>query len=139
MYVHTDTCLLIYILPRRYSTGEPRLWSAHNNEADCVEAGGNWFTEYGYIDVATNVRNNVACISLNSTLTRGYTSVWAPRNWADRTPQCLILPPPPDCQQVGWSRVNHLGNGRDGVPLNYTWKIPYFMNNKTKLAVVRIR
>ncbi|CAI8015465.1 Protein DD3-3 [Geodia barretti] len=25
------------------------------------------------------------------------------------------LPGPPECQQVGWTRVNHLGNGREGT------------------------
>jgi len=32
--------------------------------------------------------------------------------------------PAPDCGQVGWSRVNHLGNGRDGQALTYNWTLP---------------
>lgn len=32
--------------------------------------------------------------------------------------------PAPDCRQGQWSRVNHLGNGRDGQPLMYNWTLP---------------
>ena len=32
--------------------------------------------------------------------------------------------PAPKCRQVDWSRVNHLGNGRDGQPLMYNWTLP---------------
>jgi hypothetical protein len=30
----------------------------------------------------------------------------------------------PECVQVGWSRDNHLGNGRFGQPLSYNWTMP---------------
>ena len=32
--------------------------------------------------------------------------------------------PAPVCQQADWSRVNHLGNGREGQPLTFNWTIP---------------
>lgn len=32
--------------------------------------------------------------------------------------------PAPDCGPVEWSRVNHLGNGRNGQPLMYNWTLP---------------
>jgi len=32
----------------------------------------------------------------------------------------------PDCQQVNWSRQNHLGNGRFGQLLSYNWTLPAF-------------
>lgn len=122
----------------RYAdTGERRAWSEYNNEEACVENGGTWFTEYAYIDIIDTATTEAACSAL--TLREGYTSVWAPRSWADPTDKCLILPPAPECDQVGWSRVNHLGNGRDGVPLNYTWTLPSFLNDQHKLVVVRIR
>jgi hypothetical protein len=47
--------------------------------------------------------------------------------------------PAPACEQVGWSRVNHLGNGREGQALSYNWTLPTFTgdlavpNNKIKL------
>jgi plastocyanin len=34
--------------------------------------------------------------------------------------------PAPDCKQSAWSRDNHLGDGRDGTPNNYTWTLPSF-------------
>lgn len=32
--------------------------------------------------------------------------------------------PAPECKLGEWSRVNHLGNGRDGKPTNYKWTVP---------------
>jgi len=32
--------------------------------------------------------------------------------------------PQPVCQQVDWSRVNHLGNGLNNQPLQFNWTIP---------------
>jgi len=30
----------------------------------------------------------------------------------------------PACDQIGWSRVNHLGNSRNAQPLTYNWTLP---------------
>ena len=97
---------------------------------------GEWFTEYAWIDIDSNANSQQACINRN--LTDQLRRVWAPPSFGDSA-ACLVLPPPPVCIQGGWSRVNHLGNGRDGVPLNYTWELPFFPSQETKLAVVRIR
>jgi hypothetical protein len=32
--------------------------------------------------------------------------------------------PPPECKPAPWTRDNHLGNGRDGELVGYTWKLP---------------
>ena len=98
---------------------------------------GVWDTEYAYIDYDRDINNPTACNQRNNT--DGYRRVWAKRTFSDTQSRCLILPGPPECVQAGWSRDNHLGNGRDGVPLNYTWRIPYFPSQRSKLAVVRIR
>lgn len=124
---------------QNYTTGQARLWSEYNNQEECEENGGRWFTEYGYIDIDTTANSLPLCMSRNNSLPRNYRAVWSHANWAEPDESCLILGPPPECTQVGWSRVNHLGNGRDGVPLNYTWKIPHFLNNGNKLAVIRMR
>lgn len=56
--------------------------------------------------------------------------------------------PPPECKTADWSRVNHLGNGRDGKPVTYKWKIPemnqlgqYTETNNGQIAkcVLRLR
>ena len=134
--MYDDDCTLY--LCRSYATGEPRLWSAYNNQEECEANDGTWFTEYGYVDIDTTAVNPTQCEARNTTLPEGYYTVWTRPSWTEPDQQCLILGPPPECDQVGWSRVNHLGNGRDGVPLNYTWRIPSFFG-KNKLAVVRIR
>jgi hypothetical protein len=32
--------------------------------------------------------------------------------------------PQPICEQASWSRVNHLGNGRNGQPVTFNWTLP---------------
>ena len=100
---------------------------------------GVWYTEYAYIDYDRDISTPTECSQRNANSPDGYRRVWAKPTYFDTTYRCLILPGPPECVQAGWSRDNHLGNGRDGVPLNYTWKIPYFPSETQKLIVVRIR
>ena len=95
---------------------------------------GVWFTEYAHID--TEEVSLQECQRRNNT--DGYMRMWAPKD-VNQPSECLVLPNAPACMQGGWTRVNHLGNGRDGVPLNITWRIPYFPSNRTKLAVLRVR
>jgi len=54
----------------------------------------------------------------------------------------------PDCEQAPWSRTNHLGNGRDGQHINYTWTLPAFDDligdafgdtHESKKCVLRLR
>ena len=97
---------------------------------------GTWFLEYAYIDVDSTVTSEAGCNGRDGF--DGLPRVWARRR-IDTALQCLVLPSPPTCSPAAWSRVNHLGNGRDGVPLNYTWEMPYFPSTGTKKVVVRIR
>ena len=100
---------------------------------------GVWYTEYAYIDVDPAANNPTTCAQRNDESPDGLPRVWAKTSYLAPDYSCLVLPGPPECIQAGWSRDNHLGNGRDGVPLNYTWRIPYFPSGENKLAVVRIR
>ena len=97
---------------------------------------GEWFTAYAYIDVVAAAGES-DCLQRN-TNDDGLTYVWKPKKIGE-SPSCLVLPPQPDCQAADWTRVNHLGNGRAGVPLNYTWRLPYFPSNEMKRVVVRLR
>ena len=97
---------------------------------------GMWFEEYAYIEIDSVATTEVQCN--NREANDGISRVWAPAHFGEN-PSCLVLASAPACEQVGWSRVNHLGNGRDGVPLNYTWKLPYFPSGNSKLAVLRMR
>ncbi len=98
--------------------------------------------EYGYIDIDTDATSEAMCRNRNDSTRANYDGmvrVWYFAKFGDTDMQCLVLPPKPDCTQGGWTRVNHLGNSRDGVPLNYTWTLPYFPSGEAKLAVLRIR
>ena len=54
--------------------------------------------------------------------------------------------PPPDCQEMLWTRDNHLGNGGvDGYPVYYNWTLPpptgesQTLNADTDKNIVRLR
>lgn len=98
---------------------------------------GTWYTEYAYIDVEDSSVTQAMCGQLNNS--DGLQRVWHPMRAGQTENRCLVLPPPPVCRPAPRSRVNHLGNGVDGVPLNYTWTLPYFPSGVAKRVVVRIR
>ena len=92
--------------------------------------------EHAYIDI-TSAANEALCEAEEAS--DGLPRVWSQPHYGE-PPQCLVLPAGgPECMQVGWTRVNHLGNGREGAPLNYTWRLPYFPSGGNKIAVLRIR
>ena len=99
-----------------------------------IYSPGTWYTEYAWID--TENVTQATCLQRNNT--DGYQRIWYPPKFGEAA-TCLVLPNAPECVQVGWTRDNHLGNSRDGVPLNYTWNIPHFPSGRTKRAVLRIR
>ena len=101
-----------------------------------VVRAGEWFQEYAYIDIDSPT-SEATCEAREAV--DGLDRVWARPTFADSDAACLVLPAAPDCRQVGWTRVNHLGNSRTGVPLNYTWRLPYFPSGNSKLVVLRIR
>eukprot|EP00056_Hartaetosiga_gracilis_P022713 m.32523 g.32523 ORF g.32523 m.32523 type:complete len:769 (+) comp9789_c0_seq1:45-2351(+) len=43
-------------------------------------------------------------------------------NWVLHPPH---YKPAPECRQAEWTRVNHLGNGRNGQPVRYNWTLPF--------------
>ena len=53
--------------------------------------------------------------------------------------QCLVGLDAPACREAPFSRDNHLGNGVDLEPLNYTWKLPFFPSETQQRCVLRIR
>lgn len=73
----------------------------------CVSASNN--NDNTAVNTAMNVNTEEECTALGA----GY--VWKGFTWGVAAP---------DCVQGAWSRVNHLGNGRDGQPLTYNWTIP---------------
>eukprot|EP00731_Ephydatia_muelleri_P011690 Em0006g584a len=117
-----------------YSDGGVRPWSEFNTYSTCVANGGSWWVVRSYIDIESVTKRD--CVLRNGT--DGYIRYWDSPTF-EGVATCLVAPKVPTCTLAPWSRVNHLGNGRDGVPLNYTWTIPYFPSGNAKLAVVRLR
>lgn len=113
-----------------YEGGEPKYRSVYNNEEACKNNSHTWVWLYAYLDIDDEVSTEAACT--------GSDRVWA-QPWLHSAPACLVLPPVPECKKAGWTRVNHLGNGRDGVPLNYTWRLPHFPSGSSQRCVLRLR
>jgi len=55
------------------------------------------------------------------------------------TKKCLVQLPAVECEASEFSRVNHLGNGKDLEPLQITWKVPAFPSGKSQKCIIRIR
>ena len=110
-----------------------------NAETDTVcmfISPGTWFAQWSYLEVDANHDNQGACEGDRS---GGFTRKWAKINYQASAESCLVLPPAPECLQAPWSRVNHLGNGRDGVALNYDWVLPHFPSGDIQRCVFRMR
>uniref|UniRef100_H2Z107 Uncharacterized protein n=1 Tax=Ciona savignyi TaxID=51511 RepID=H2Z107_CIOSA len=128
--------------------GGRKHWSNVNNAAQCADKGGQWTDYYGFLELAPTLTTEQACLAANTNAKRRAGVVY---KWGKAYDQskivahttindvCFVAPPPLECKQAGWSRVNHLGNSLEGVPLNYTWKIPHFPSGNKKRCVFRIR
>ncbi|KAH9496348.1 Protein DD3-3 [Bulinus truncatus] len=111
--------------------------SFFNNEKSCKDNGGTWMLLYNYLEKAKDKTSQSAC---ENTKVTGYTYKWlTPHDSDTYNPECLVMLDQPECKEAPWSRSNHLGNGRDGLPLNYTWTLPYFPSGKSKRCAFRFR
>ncbi|XP_041348276.1 protein DD3-3-like [Gigantopelta aegis] len=121
-----------------YGAGRRRHWSRWNNPADCVRNGKQWVDFHNYLEKATEFKTEASCVTANKA---GLKYVWGiPYDASDVSKkECLVQLDQPDCGEAPWSRSNHLGNGRDGQALNYTWILPHFPSGKTQRCVFRMR
>ena len=101
-----------------------------------VLSPGTWFEQWSYLEIDDRHSTKGACEGDSS---GGFKRKWARPSYAESAERCLVLPPAPQCLQAPWSRVNHLGNGRDGVALNYDWVLPHFPSGDTQRCVFRMR
>lgn len=113
---------------------ESKKWSQYNNKAACEENGGNWVNFYNYLEKKTDKSNKQSCEKMGPSYKWGI-----PFDSKNQQAECLVVPATPECKEAPWSRSNHLGNGKDGVPLNYTWVLPYFPSGNKKSCVLRFR
>lgn len=116
----------------RYPNNERKHWSKYNNKKECEDNGGTWTEFSNFLEKAKKYNNEAKCKGA------GKQYIWAVPYGGDKA-ECLVKLEPPDCQQAKWTRVNHLGNTRDGVPANYTWALPNFPSGEDKRCVLRLR
>ncbi|XP_055882286.1 protein DD3-3-like isoform X2 [Biomphalaria glabrata] len=110
-----------------------------NNEKSCKENNGTWILLNNYLEKAKDKTSESSCRNANNNKSP-YTYSWLiPYDSNTYSPECLVMLNKPECAEAPWSRSNHLGNGLDGVPLNYTWTLPYFPSGKEKRCVFRFR
>jgi len=107
-----------------------RHYSEHNNKDDCLKNGGKWTEFHNYLEILEDVTNKDECNI------KGH--LWG-RPIFGSTEKCLVKLAPPECESSKYSRVNHLGNGKDVEPLSIKWKIPAFPSGKSQRCVLRIR
>ena len=115
-----------------YSPGKRKHWSKWNNQKECEANEGKWKEFTNYLEKAPKFTTEAACKAA------GKDYVWGIPYRGDKE-ECLVRLSAPECKAAPWSRVNHLGNGREGVALNYTWTLPAFPSKKDYRCVMRIR
>ena len=93
--------------------------SRWNNEADCVERGGQWYEFYDYKNILDQITSSADCTSVgtgidSADLIWGYPKRFGVERHQLPEEKCLVLPDALDCKQAPWTRANHLGNGIGG-------------------------
>jgi len=115
-------------------------YSNYNNREDCLTRGGKWLEFTQFLDILDDATTEAAC---NAKKTDHPQSIieWArPMNFGQGTQKrCLVKPPPIECAEMPFGRVNHLGNGAGLEEIGYNWAIPHFPSGRTMGAVFRTR
>jgi len=94
--------------PSATNPHSPNIKAESQNVKDkfkCVSSS----TDDNAAKAAMDIKDETACTALGA----GYE--WKGFSWKVAAPVC---------QQGEWSRVNHLGNGRNGQPVSYNWTVP---------------
>lgn len=116
--------------------------SWYNSNSTCVEGGGEWIEFNNYLEEAPQYESKADCEGASTT---DISYKWGiPYRTLDLDSKqlkerCYVALDKPHCELAPWSRDNHLGNGRDGVPLNYTWVLPHFPSKKDQRCIFRLR
>jgi len=131
-----------------YPNGSRKPFSPHNNPEACATHGGQWLEYYSYLELAPLKTNKAQCEASNNNIAKrhGIVYVWGKpydeykiMKHEKIDDACFVQPPPVECKPSEWSRVNHLGDGLDATPANYTWKLPHFPSLEEQRCVLRIR
>jgi hypothetical protein len=134
------------------TNGERRHKSQHDNEDDCVKAGGSWEAFFHYIGIEDELEDEDSCKRANRGTVNGFHYHWGrPLNYEDiandqLSPKvCLVLPADVHCGQTPNTRPNYNGNvdgpSTDPYPEapRYIWRIPRFPDNRERRCVLRLR
>lgn len=115
----------------------------YNQKSTCIENNGEWVEFSNYLEESNHL-TKAACIAANRTDAPLFWGIPYRSHDIDKVgkvlkEKCLVALDRPHCELSPWSRDNHLGNGRGGVPLNYTWVLPHFPSKKNQRCVFRLR
>jgi hypothetical protein len=130
-----------------YSGGNRRHFSNHNNPKDCEAAGGKYVQYHSMLELAPQFTTEQQCQQANKAgLGKRGVYKWG-KPYDEKkiydnehiVDTCFFAPPSVDCKVAEYSRVNHLGDGQNGRPHNYTWTLPHFPSLKQKRCVLRMR
>jgi hypothetical protein len=114
-------------------------WSRWNNYKDCTHNGGHWLAVTKVLETLPTYTTETACRNANGTDRVGNEKLWWGSIIEGKESACHTVPGAPFCSEAPWSRVNHLGNGRDAQANNFTWVLPYYVNPEDKRCVFRMR
>lgn len=142
-YLNISQNLLIdisFFLPdeciQKDNEGKSRLSSQYNNKKACEEKSGRWLAFHNYLERAPQFKTKGACEGASKD---GVKYIWGRALYFPDEEVCLVALPKPECKEGLWSRVNHLGNGRDGQPLSFAWALPNFPSGDAQRCVLRVR
>lgn len=110
-------------------------YSEHNNKIDCEANAGVWTEFHNYLEILP--LNEAECNAKNQSEFVNKL-IWGRPIFED-TKKCLVRLPEIECDRMDFSRVNHLGNGKDLEPLSIKWKIPAFPSGNSQKCVLRMR
>ncbi|XP_065830069.1 protein DD3-3-like [Oscarella lobularis] len=119
--------------------GPRKHYSRWNNKRECEMHNGYWLAFTKVMESKPSLTSESACAQANRTADVGGHTTWWGAIIEKQEMGCHVVPDAPDCREAPWSRVNHLGNGRDAVANNYTWVLPHFSEEEDKKCVFRLR
>ena len=119
--------------------GPRKYWSRWNNKKDCWDNGGHWLAVTKVLETHSSYASEAACNAASGKAAVGGVTLWWGPKIENKTSECHTVPDAPKCSEAPWSRVNHLGNGRDAQANNFTWVLPYYAIPEDKRCVFRMR
>nr|XP_039273175.1 protein DD3-3-like [Styela clava] len=126
-----------------FSAGVRKHFSDYSTKESCEANSHSWVEYYQMLELAPKYTSQGDCEKDHGDgLSYKWGKPFDPNKIENHQPivdTCFVQPPEIDCKAADWSRVNHLGNGRAGHPLNYTWVLPHYPSGNKKRCILRAR